>query len=616
MSLIKCTNNVETAKTEFKKALDKFAKTKWLCGDCIPDKNDKILFPLIHWACILGKYKVLEYLVSEKGFQLTGKRGENQEGPLFSMAQHFSFVVNPKSSNEYTESMIGHVIDIFLKYMPEALCEKEIGNDDSILHCCAKRCSSDPCSRAFLKILLLKIKESDKFSIEKEDNFLSTVNKKGDTFLHLMVVDEKSTETLNYLFGNFVSASEKLSKTKNNQGKTPRQIAVENRSFEMLRGLGAPDIVINSLKKAVGSSGNPPKISCTAKNSPQQKERGSAKSAAKTSYQVNDVSSSKDQNQSSEALLSKKQTPVQETESTSPGDQQEVRVINADELQMEGLTMCSCDAPAAEVTEKPADCNTPTKRTIEPFPQRYPAKDVTTVTSEKPGATTESATENNVNTSLSAVAKEVKIDVDNVDNSLDLPDDKEANHIPSDCNVLLSLSNTVSSFSKEEPVKSSQKRPAPGPGGARGPNKKRVRMTLLSLDSEGDAVEDADSEPVKSSQKRPAPGAGRARGPNKKRVHIADSDSESDAEEDADLVLDDDSDDDIESAAEEEGDDEEEEEGEKELQEDEKEKNTDVCDDQEKEATDVQLDETEIGMEAGEESCESFYKHTCYTAGV
>lgn len=569
MSLIKCTNNVETAKTEFKKALDKFAKTKWLCGDCIPDKNDKILFPLIHWACILGKYKVLEYLVSEKGFQLTVKRGENQEGPLFSMAQHFSFVVNPKSSNEYTESMIGHVIDVFLKYMPEALCEKEIGNDDSILHCCAKRCSSDPCSRAFLKVLLLKIKESDKFSIEKEDNFLSTVNKKGDTFLHLMVVDEKSTETLNYLFGNFVSASEKLSKTKNNQGKTPRQIAVENRSFEMLRGLGAPDIVINSLKKAV-SSGNPPKISCTAKNSPQQKERGSAKSAAKTSYQVNDVSSSKDQNQSSETL-SKKQTPVQETESTSPGDQQEVRVINADELQMEGLTMCSCDAPAAEVTENPADCNTPTKRTIEPFPQRYTAKDVTTVTSEKPGATTESATENNVNNSLSAVAKEVKIDVDNVDNSLDLPDDKEANHIPSDCNVLLSLSNTVSSFSKEEPVK--------------------------------------------SSQKRPAPGAGRARGPNKKRVHIADSDSESDAEEDADLVLDDDSDDDIESAAEEEGDDEEEE-GEKELQEEEKEKNTDVGDDQEKEATDVQLDETEIGMEAGEESCESFYKHTCYTAGV
>lgn len=574
MSLIKCRNNVEIGKTEFKKTLDKFAKTKWLYGDCVPDKNDKILFPLIHWACILGKYKVLEYLVSKRGFQLTVKRGENQEGPLFSMAQHFSFGVNPKSSNEDIQSMLGYIIDIFLKYVPEALCEKEISNDDSILHCCAKRCSSDPCSRAFLKILLLKIKESDKFSIEKEDIFLSTVNKKGDTFLHLMVVDEKSTETLNYLFGNFVSASEKLSKTKNNQGKTPRQIAVENRSFEMLRGLGAPDIVINSLKKAV-SSGNPPKISSTAKNSPQEKERGSAKSAAKTSYQANGLSSSKDPNQSSETLLSKTQTPVQETESTSTGDQQEVRVIDADELQMEGLKMCSCDAPAAEVTEKPADCNKPTKRTIEPFPQRYPAKDVTTMTPENPGATTEAATENNVNTSFSAVAKEVKMDVDNVDGTLDLPEDKEANHIPSDCNVLLSLSNTISSFSKEEPVKGSQKRPAPGAGGARGPNKKRVRMELLSSDSESDAVEDAD------------------------------------------LVLDDDSDDDIESAAEEEGDDEEEEEeGEKEQEEEEKEKNTDVGDDQEKEATDVQLDETEIGMEAGEESCESFYKHTCYTAGV
>ena len=562
MSLVKCTNN---GITEFKQALDKFARTKWLRGDCVPDKNNKIRFPLIHWACILGKYKALEYLITEKGFELTVKTGKNQEGPLFSTAQHFSSGVNPKSSTDYIESMLGHIIDIFLKFLPEALCVKESNNDDSILHCCAKRCSSDSCSRALLKILLLKIKESDKFSADREENFLSAVNKNGDTFLHLMVADEKSTETLNYLFENFTSASEKLSKTKNNQGKTPRQIAVEKRSLEMLKALGAPDIVINSLKKAV-SSGNHPKISYAAKKSSQQKEKGSAKSTAKISSQVNGVSSNQDTNQSS-VTSSEEQTPVQETQSPSPGGQQEVRVINADELQREGLRMCSCDPPATEVTEQPTDCNTPTKRTIESFPQRYLAKDATTTTPEKPSAQTEAATESNVNTSLASAAEEEKMEVNNIDSIPDLPDDKEADHIPLERSVFLSLSNTVSSFSKGEPLKSSQKRPAPGAGRARGPNRKRVRIANLS------------------------------------------SDSESDVEEDADFVLDDDSDDDIESVEEEEGDDEEEEE--EELEDEENKENTDGDNQQkekekEKKARDVQLDETEMEMEAGEDPVNHF----------
>ena len=566
MSLVKCTNHAESERMEFKKALDKCAKTKWLRGDCVPEKNDKMRFPLIHWACILGKYKVLDHLVSEKGFELTTKTGKNQEGPLFSMAQNFSEGVNPKSSTEYIESMLGHTLDVFLKYMPEALCEKENSNDDSILHCCAKHCSSDPCSRALLKVLLSKIKESDKFSAEKEENFLSAVNKKGDTFLHLMVTDEKSIETLNYLFGNFASASEKLSKTKNNQGKTPRQIAVEKRCFEMLKGLGAPDIVINSLKKAV-SSVNSPKIPYTAKKSSQQKEKGSAKSTAKTSSQVNGVSSDKDTNQSSKTS-SVEQMPVQEAKITSPGGQQEVRVINAVVLQTEGLKPCSCDPPAAEVTEQPTDCDTPTKRTIEPFPQRYPVKDVTTTTPEKPKTTTEVSTENNVNNSSASATEEEKMGVDNTDSTPDLLDDKEADHTPLDSSAFLSLSNTASSLFKGEPLKSSQKRPAPGAGRARGPNRKRVRIADLS------------------------------------------SDTESEVEEDTGFVLDDDSDDDIESAEEEEGDDEEEEEEEEVLEDQEKKENTDVGNDQqkekEKEARDVQLDETEMETEAGEDPVNHF----------
>ena len=65
---MKCSNGSEIDKTDFKKSLDKFAKTKWLRSGCIPDRDEKLRLPLVHWACMLGKYKALEYLVSEKGF--------------------------------------------------------------------------------------------------------------------------------------------------------------------------------------------------------------------------------------------------------------------------------------------------------------------------------------------------------------------------------------------------------------------------------------------------------------------------------------------------------------------------------------------------------------------
>ena len=257
LTLAKCSNGSEIRKTDFGKSLEKFIETKWLRTECVPEKNENTRFPLVHWACILGKYKPLEYLVSEKGFELTVKVGKNKQGPLHSMVQHLSSGLNPKSSKQYTGNMFGNLVDIFLKYVPEVLCEKDASLGDTILHFLARRCSSDPYSRMYLNILLAKIKESDKVTLEKVEEILSAVNKRGDTFLHLIVSDEESVDSLAYFIKHFSTVSEKISKAKNNFGKTPRQLAVEKKSFEMLRALGAPDVVINSLKKAV-TGGKPP----------------------------------------------------------------------------------------------------------------------------------------------------------------------------------------------------------------------------------------------------------------------------------------------------------------------------------------------------------------------
>jgi len=249
--LIKCSNTNKVDNIDFEKCLDKYAAAKWFRTGCVPARRGKFRFPLVHWACILGKYKILEFLVNEKGLDLSVKVRKNKEGPLYSMVRHLSSGLNARSSNEYLRNIFGNVLDVFLRYTPEVLCEKDAKSQDTILHFLARRCNMDPCSRLYLKILLVQINESENIPLEKKDEILSAVNKKGNTFLHLVVSDDSSANTVTYFCENFGTIAQRMSKSWNNLHKTPRQIAVERRCFAILRALGAPDAVFNSLSRGL-----------------------------------------------------------------------------------------------------------------------------------------------------------------------------------------------------------------------------------------------------------------------------------------------------------------------------------------------------------------------------
>lgn len=252
ISLIKCSNTNEMENVDFEKCVDKYAAAKWFRTGRIPSKRgSKLRFPLVHWVCILGKYRILEYLVNEKGFDLSVKVVKNKEGPLYSMVRHLSSGMNARRTTEYVRNIFGNILDVFLRYTPEVLCEKDIKSHDTILHFLARRCNTDPYSRLYLKIVLVKIKESDNIPAEKEDEILSVVNKKGNTFLHLVVSDDSSASSVTYFCENFGITAQRMSKSWNNLHKTPRQIAVERRCFAMLRALGAPDAVFNSLSRGL-----------------------------------------------------------------------------------------------------------------------------------------------------------------------------------------------------------------------------------------------------------------------------------------------------------------------------------------------------------------------------
>lgn len=464
LSLFKCSdqgNGIE--KSDFKNVLDKFIKTRWIRDDCIPDKSEELHFPLVHWACIFGRYKLLEYLIREKGFKLTVTVGRNKEGPLFSMVRHLSNGMPPKSSKEKLGNMFGSVIDIFMKYSPEGLFERESSNDNTILHFCAERCCEDPSSRKYLEVLLVKIKESDKFPPEKEEELLSAVNKKGDTFLHLMVSDEMSTDILTNFFANFSKVSEKISIARNSLGKCPRQIAVEKRSVKVLKTLGAPDVVMNSLKKALIVPSKPKNSLAVAEETP--------KTVAKPSSSSNGTSSDRE-NRNSKSALNHLGSAVKGATGVSFAEQPEVPIITDAQLQVADFKMCSCEPVPSSVEN---DCSTPTRRPLKPFPQRYPVPNGKSTTPQKPFDVPK-------NIVLPSTESIDMVDAVTVVDLSCVSDVQEADPTRDEYSVFVSLSNSIRNCA--------QKRTAPGSSRAKGPKRKKVR-TDLSSDSNSDDEEGA-----------------------------------------------------------------------------------------------------------------------------
>ena len=185
------------------------------------------------------------------GFILTVKGGQNKQSALNSMVQHLARGLGPSSSTEYIGSIFGNILDIFLKHVPEVLYAKDSSLGDTILHYLTKSYSSDPYPRMYLKICLVRIKENDKLKYDEVEKIFSIINKSGNSFLQHLLSGEESVNSLEYFSKSFHLISENISKIKNNSVKTPRQLAVEKRSCKMLTALGAPDVVIKSLQKAV-----------------------------------------------------------------------------------------------------------------------------------------------------------------------------------------------------------------------------------------------------------------------------------------------------------------------------------------------------------------------------
>lgn len=248
VSLLNCPNSDHVAaKDVFVKQVNEFitqagksAKTKVNAG--LPDPVASFRYPLVHWVCVLGKFKVLAKLAEMKEFNLAVQSGRTGETGLHRMLLSLDEVLKKRP--------VQMVLEVFAKTLrtltdsvPKIMtkCNNE---RDTPFHCLAKiilDCRGDQkmnTYEGYMELLLKELtylKTAGKLMPDTVQKLLLKTNKNKETFLHILAcrhgvghcVIEKVIQNIE------PEIMDLLKETKNANGRTPSDLSEYLNSYEM-----------------------------------------------------------------------------------------------------------------------------------------------------------------------------------------------------------------------------------------------------------------------------------------------------------------------------------------------------------------------------------------------
>lgn len=248
VSLLNCPNSDHVAaKDVFVKQVNEFitqagksAKTKVNAG--LPDPVASFKYPLVHWVCVLGKFKVLAKLAEMKEFNLAVQSGRTGETGLHRMLLSLDEVLKKRP--------VQMVLEVFAKTLrtltdsvPKIItkCNNE---RDTPFHCLAKiilDCRGEQkmnTYEGYMELLLKELtylKTSGKLMPDTVQKLLLKTNKNKETFLHILAcrhgvghcVIEKVIQNIE------PEIMDLLKETRNASGRTPSDLSEYLNSYEM-----------------------------------------------------------------------------------------------------------------------------------------------------------------------------------------------------------------------------------------------------------------------------------------------------------------------------------------------------------------------------------------------
>ncbi len=219
-----------------KNALYSHLQNGWNAQSSVPDALPEFRFPLVQWACVLGKSQALSWLLTKMKFKAfvtaerTGETGLHRALRLLHQVR--SRDATPRSVH-FISSNLSLIVHTLTEQDPHGLFVKDKVQGNSVFHMCALCISQQESVSSELdyyencmKILLQRVttlQTMERLTTRALHIALNSQNDRGETILHILARNNISIKTVKYLLSDYREIVDKLKI--NHERKTPLDVA-------------------------------------------------------------------------------------------------------------------------------------------------------------------------------------------------------------------------------------------------------------------------------------------------------------------------------------------------------------------------------------------------------
>ena len=175
----------ETDHALLKSVIKKYQSKGWNIDSEISEDNEEFRFPLLHWACVLGKIRTVRWLL-DYGFSATVQTKDTQETCVHRALMTLPDITSMKSGRL---SMLR--FESLLPYFRDCLVMGD-HRQDTPLHVAAQFMVQNRCFKLYENIFLSMLTEIKKLPLAKQHKCLNMQNASGDTVINLLASGCKS----------------------------------------------------------------------------------------------------------------------------------------------------------------------------------------------------------------------------------------------------------------------------------------------------------------------------------------------------------------------------------------------------------------------------------------
>lgn len=243
-----------------KVALYSHLQNGWNAQSNVPDALPEFRFPLVHWACVLGRIQALNWLLTKLKFKAfvtaerTGETGLHRALRLLHQVR--SRDAKPRSVR-FICNKFRLIVHRLTEQDPNGLFLKDKVQGNTVFHMCALCISQQEyvCSELdyydnCMKILLQCVNAlqiTEKLPADALHRALNSQNDRGETILHILARNNNSFLTVKYILSDHKEIVDKLKK--NHENMTPLDVARDRQANLVEKELDSEGVGLDQLAR-------------------------------------------------------------------------------------------------------------------------------------------------------------------------------------------------------------------------------------------------------------------------------------------------------------------------------------------------------------------------------